>query len=309
MQDALSPEAQGEQDVPISRHKHEVYRSGAGGCAAGFRLSQVGASLAAGIGLLPAGFRFTRSENDEIRPFRVDVPEDALADLRQRVAATRLPDRETVDDGSQGLQLAAFRNLCATGPRDYDWRKAEARLNALPQFITDDRRHRHPLHPCALASSERPAADHDARLAGFGVRAAQDRRSSDRSDEPRRTRRRRIRSRSAVDPRLRLFRQAQRYRMGPGAHRTRLGRTDESPRLRRLRRPGRRLGRADLQRDGTTGSCRIARHPHQPAGGRAVRDRRAARHRRACSAGPLERNVQRSTHSPSSTRSTGPTPQ
>ena len=71
-----------------------------------------------------------------IRPFHVDVPEKALVDLRQRIAATRWPDRETVTDRSQGAQLAKIQALVRYWGTGYDWRKAEAKLNALPQFVT-----------------------------------------------------------------------------------------------------------------------------------------------------------------------------
>ena len=71
-----------------------------------------------------------------IRPFHVSVPEEQLLDLRRRIVATRWPDRETVDDGSQGIPLAKLKPLVAYWGSDYDWRKAEAKLNALPQFMT-----------------------------------------------------------------------------------------------------------------------------------------------------------------------------
>jgi pimeloyl-ACP methyl ester carboxylesterase len=71
-----------------------------------------------------------------IRPFRVNVPGQALIDLRRRIAATRWPDRETVNDRSQGVQLAKFQELVRYWGTHYDWRKVEAKLNALPQFIT-----------------------------------------------------------------------------------------------------------------------------------------------------------------------------
>jgi pimeloyl-ACP methyl ester carboxylesterase len=77
------------------------------------------------------------SGNTAIRPFRVDIPQESLADLRRRIAATRWPDRETVDDGSQGVQLARLQELVRYWGANYDWRKAEAKLNALPQFITE----------------------------------------------------------------------------------------------------------------------------------------------------------------------------
>jgi pimeloyl-ACP methyl ester carboxylesterase len=73
----------------------------------------------------------------EIRPFTIDVPEDRLEDLRRRVEATRLPSKELVDDRSQGVQLATIRELAHYWATDYDWRKAEAKLNALPQFTTE----------------------------------------------------------------------------------------------------------------------------------------------------------------------------
>ena len=71
-----------------------------------------------------------------IRPFRVNVPDAALAELRQRVLATRWPEKETVNDRSQGVQLAKLQELVRYWGTDYDWRKVEAKLNALPQFIT-----------------------------------------------------------------------------------------------------------------------------------------------------------------------------
>src|SRR5499427_9750391 len=72
-----------------------------------------------------------------IRSFQIDVPERELADLRQRVLATRWPERETVTDQSQGVQLATMRELARYWGTDYDWRKAEAQLNAFPQFMTN----------------------------------------------------------------------------------------------------------------------------------------------------------------------------
>ena len=73
----------------------------------------------------------------EIRPFSVNIPEDALTDLRQRLAATRWPSKELVADPSQGIQLETIRALVGYWVTDYNWRKCEAKLNALPQFITN----------------------------------------------------------------------------------------------------------------------------------------------------------------------------
>ena len=75
--------------------------------------------------------------DDAIRPFRVNIPEEQLVDLRRRVLATRWPDRETVNDQSQGIQLAKIKPLVEYWGTGYDWRKAEAKLNALPQFMTE----------------------------------------------------------------------------------------------------------------------------------------------------------------------------
>jgi pimeloyl-ACP methyl ester carboxylesterase len=77
------------------------------------------------------------SASDAIRPFRVDVPDALLVDLRRRLAATRWPDRETIADDSQGVQLATMQDLARYWATDYEWRKVEARLNGLPQFMTE----------------------------------------------------------------------------------------------------------------------------------------------------------------------------
>jgi pimeloyl-ACP methyl ester carboxylesterase len=74
--------------------------------------------------------------DDSIRPFRARVSDEALSDLRRRIRATRWPDRETVPDGSQGVQLHKLQALVQYWGSGYDWRKAEARLNALPQYTT-----------------------------------------------------------------------------------------------------------------------------------------------------------------------------
>ena len=72
-----------------------------------------------------------------VRPFRINVPEEDLVELRRRVLATRWPDKETVADASQGVQLATMQKLVRYWGTDYDFRRFEARLNALPQFMTE----------------------------------------------------------------------------------------------------------------------------------------------------------------------------
>jgi pimeloyl-ACP methyl ester carboxylesterase len=72
-----------------------------------------------------------------VRPFEVSFPDEALSDLRRRIAATRWPERETVDDDSQGVRLALMQELARYWASEYDWRQCEAKLNDLPQFITE----------------------------------------------------------------------------------------------------------------------------------------------------------------------------
>src|SRR5918997_4681123 len=76
-------------------------------------------------------------EGVEIRPYSIDVPEEDLVDLRRRINATRWPSKELVEDRSQGVQLATVQELTRYWQTDYDWRKCEERLNALPQFVTE----------------------------------------------------------------------------------------------------------------------------------------------------------------------------
>ena len=76
------------------------------------------------------------ASTETIRPFQVHIPQTDLDDLRRRIVATKWPDRELVDDASQGVQLATMQKLAKYWATDYDWRKVEAKLNALPQFMT-----------------------------------------------------------------------------------------------------------------------------------------------------------------------------
>jgi pimeloyl-ACP methyl ester carboxylesterase len=76
-------------------------------------------------------------DDTSIRPFRIDIPEEALVEMRRRIAATNWPERETVVDSSQGVQLQTIQELARYWATDYDWRTCEAKLNALPQFMTE----------------------------------------------------------------------------------------------------------------------------------------------------------------------------
>jgi pimeloyl-ACP methyl ester carboxylesterase len=96
----------------------------------------MGIAVAGAAKLFPSQL-MTAAAADAIRPFRVDVPDEQLVDLRRRIAATRWPDKETVTDRSQGNQLGKLQEVVRYWAADYDWRKVEARLNALPQFMTE----------------------------------------------------------------------------------------------------------------------------------------------------------------------------
>src|SRR5437773_1056772 len=78
-----------------------------------------------------------QSNSAEVRPFSIEVPEAELTEVRRRINTTRWPERETVTDDSQGVRLATMQELALYWGTDYDWRKCEAKLNALPQFITE----------------------------------------------------------------------------------------------------------------------------------------------------------------------------
>jgi pimeloyl-ACP methyl ester carboxylesterase len=87
--------------------------------------------------LMPTPAHAATTSNETIRPFKINVSEAELDELRRRIKATRWPERETVTDDSQGVPLAMIQELARYWGTDYDWRKCEAKLNALPQFITE----------------------------------------------------------------------------------------------------------------------------------------------------------------------------
>ncbi|MGW9032132.1 epoxide hydrolase family protein [Streptomyces sp. NPDC055722] len=103
------------------------------------------AAMAGSFGLFPAqsaaaaerGSGFGSPTGRDIRPFRVSVPERELVDLRRRIVSTRWPDMETAADQSQGVPFATMKEIAHYWAKDYNWRGVEARLNALPQFITE----------------------------------------------------------------------------------------------------------------------------------------------------------------------------
>lgn len=96
-----------------------------------------GSAAAGAFSVLPAKVRAAVEVDDAIRPFRVKIPETAITDLQRRLAMTRWPDVETVTNQSQGVPLAKLQELTRYWMTDYDWRKVEAKLNALPMFVTE----------------------------------------------------------------------------------------------------------------------------------------------------------------------------
>jgi pimeloyl-ACP methyl ester carboxylesterase len=99
------------------------------------KTTAAGIAAVSALNMIP-GLASAALNNNAIRPFRVSVPEAELTEMRKRINATRWPGRETVLDSSQGVQLATIQALARYWAKEYDWRKVEAKLNALPQFIT-----------------------------------------------------------------------------------------------------------------------------------------------------------------------------
>ena len=89
-------------------------------------------------------------DGNAVRPFRINVPGEALVDLRRRINATKWPERETVTDESQGVQLATMQELARYWATEYDWRKVRGETERPAAVHHRDRRARHPFHPRSL---------------------------------------------------------------------------------------------------------------------------------------------------------------
>ena len=130
---------------PDDRSRRSFLKAGSVlGVAAAFRPAMMGEAFADSKsnttqkGTIMAQATATQgADKTTIRPFQVNVPEAELTEMRRRINSTRWPDRETVTDESQGVPLATMQELSRYWATDYDWRKCEAKLNALPQFITE----------------------------------------------------------------------------------------------------------------------------------------------------------------------------
>ena len=171
------------------------------------------------------------AEDDSVRPFRVDFPEAELAELRRRVNATRWPERETVSDDSQGVRLAMMQDLARYWGTEYDWRPCEARLNALPNFITGiDGLDIHFVHVRSGHEDALPLiVTH-----GWPGSVIEQLKIIEPLTNPTAhggSIRRRVPPGHPLPARPRVLRQAHCHRLGPGPRRPRLGDADETPRL------------------------------------------------------------------------------
>jgi hypothetical protein len=177
-----------------------------------------------------------------IHPFTFQASADDLVDLKRRIAATKWPERETVSDATQGVNLATMQKLAHYWQAEHDWRKAEAKLNSYSQFVTNiDGLAIHFIH----VRSKYPNALPVIITHGWPESVIEQLKVIDPLTNPAafwRKRGGRVRCRDPVVAGLRLFRKADHDRLGPATHRTRLGGADEAPGLYALRRAGRRLG-------------------------------------------------------------------
>ena len=213
----------------------------------------------------------TTAEAEAIRPFRVEVREEDIDDLRRRLRATRWPEKETVGDLTQGVPLATMQELVRYWATDYDLRRFEARLNAVPQFLTEiDGLDIHFIHVRSPHADALPVIITHGwpgsiieMLGVVGPLSDPTAHGGDAAD--------------AFDvvvpsmPGYGFSAQADGERLGPRPHRGRVDRADAAPRVHAVRRAGRRLGRADHRRDRCEGAAGAARHPLQHARHRPAR--------------------------------------
>jgi len=152
--------------------------------------------------------------NSAIRPFqKINIPEAELTELRRRINNTRWPERETVTDATQGVQLATTQALARYWATEYDWRKIEGKLNAAIHHR--DRRTGHSFHSRPFKTRKCVAAHRYARMARLDHRTVEDHRSANQSHRTRRKCIRRVPYRGSVDAGVRVFRQADDDRLGP----------------------------------------------------------------------------------------------
>ena len=211
------------------------------------------------------------------RPFKVEIRQEEIDELRRRLRATRWPEKETVADESQGVQLATMQELARYWATDYDWRKARGEAQRVSALHHRDRRRGHPLHPRQVGARERAAGDHHPRLARLG---RGDARLIGPLTDPT------AHGGNAEDafhlvlpsmPGYGLSGKPTELRLGPGPDRASLVRAHAATRLHPLRGSRRRLGRPDHRRDGREGAPGADRHPLQHARHRPGRHRQGPR--------------------------------
>jgi hypothetical protein len=203
-----------------------------------------------------------------IRPFHVDVSDEALEDLRRRITATRWPEKETVADQSQGVPLALIQELASYWATGYDWRRCEAALNALPQFITEiDGLDIHFIHVRSQHEDALPLIVNH----GWPGSIIEQLKIIDRLTDPT------AHGGSAADAFDVVIPSMPGYGFSGKPTSTgwgpeRMGRAwaELMKRLgyERFVAPGRRLGRVHRRLDGRSGSSRVGRHPHELSGHR-----------------------------------------
>jgi pimeloyl-ACP methyl ester carboxylesterase len=212
-------------------------------------------------------------DKNAIHPFQVNVPETELTELRRRINATKWPEREIVGDASQGVQLATIQKLARYWATDYDWRKVEARLNALPNYVTEiDELDIHFIHV-------RSEHDHALPLIvthGWPGSIIEQLKIIDPLVNPTAHGGKASDAFHVVIPSIPGFGFSGKPtadRLGPRPHRARLGRADEAPGIHAICGVRWRLGSDDLGCHGCAGASGIARHSHHLAFHGSTRDR------------------------------------
>ena len=209
------------------------------------------------------------ADNAAIRPFHFEALEADLVDLRHRIKATKWPEREQVTDASQGVQLATMQKLARYWANSYDWRKCEARINAVPKFITEiDGLDIHFIHVRSRHDNALPMiVTH-----GWPGSIIEQMKIIDPLTNPT------AHGATAADAFHLVIPSLPGYGFSgkptpPGwnpAHRARVGDAHATPRLHEIRRAGRRLGQCGFRDDGVAAAAGTARHSHQHGGDRSA---------------------------------------
>jgi Epoxide hydrolase N terminus len=201
------------------------------------------------------------SDDGKVRPFSIDFPDGAIDDLHGRIRAARLPGKETVEDHTQGVQLATTQALLRYWDRAYDMARLAERLNALPQFVTEiDGLDIHFIHVKSAHDGALPLIITHG-WPGSGVEMLEV--IGPLTDPTAHSGRAEDAFGGAAPARLRLLRPAGVGRLGSGPHGAGVGRTHEPPRLHPLRRPGRRRRRRRDRHDGAPGAGGASGHSPQ----------------------------------------------